>query len=69
MSNDKKPPLDPDSIFATLDQIGNAIDAMTDVVGQLRYYLENHCVEEHIVDFEFDEDGVPIYESGDHIVH
>lgn len=69
MSRRKKPPVDADTILVTLDQIGNSIDAMTDVVNQLRQYLDMNFVEEVVVDFEFDEEGRPLYDQDAHTVH
>lgn len=39
MSNDKKNQLDSETILMTLDQIGQTIDIMTNVVGRLRGYI------------------------------
>ena len=69
MSRRKKPPLDADTILVTLDQIGNSIDAMTDVVNQLREYLDMNFAEEVVVDFEFDEEGSPFYDREFHTIH
>ena len=69
MSRSKKPPLDADTILVTLDQIGNSIDAMTDVVNQLRQYLDLNFEQEVVVDFEFDEEGYPLYEREVRTIH
>ena len=69
MSRSRKPPLDADTILVTLDQIGNSIDAMTDVVNQLRQYLDMNFAEEVVVDFEFDEAGCPLYDQEVNTVH
>ncbi len=39
MSDDKKAQLDSETILMTLDQIGQTIDIMTNVVGRLRGYI------------------------------
>ena len=42
MSDDKKAPVDNETILLTLDQIGQTIDIMTNVVGRLRGYITEH---------------------------
>lgn len=43
MSDNKKAPVDTETILLTLDQIGQTIDIMTTVVGRLRGYIsEQH---------------------------
>ncbi len=69
MSRSKKAPLDADTILVTLDQIGHSIDAMTEVVNQLRQYLDQNFEDEVVVDFEFDEDGAPLYEREEQLIH
>lgn len=69
MSRSKKPPLDADTILVTLDQIGNSIDAMTDVVNQLREYLDLNFEEEVVVDLEFDDEGRPLLEREFRTLH
>jgi hypothetical protein len=44
MSDDKKGQVDAETILMTLDQIGQTIDIMTDVVGRLRGYITEHTV-------------------------
>ncbi|MEE8059337.1 MAG: hypothetical protein V3T17_16095 [Pseudomonadales bacterium] len=39
MSDDKKAQVDSETILMTLDQIGQTIDIMTNVVGRLRGYI------------------------------
>ena len=39
MSDDKKAQIDSETILMTLDQIGQTIDIMTNVVGRLRGYI------------------------------
>lgn len=39
MSDNKKAQLDSETILMTLDQIGQTIDIMTNVVGRLRGYI------------------------------
>jgi len=39
MSEEKKGQVDAETILITLDQIGQTIDIMTDVVGRLRGYI------------------------------
>lgn len=39
MSDEKKAQLDSETILMTLDQIGQTIDIMTNVVGRLRGYI------------------------------
>lgn len=46
MSNDKKTQLDSETILMTLDQIGQTIDIMTNVVGRLRGYITEQLEEE-----------------------
>jgi hypothetical protein len=69
MSRSKKAPLDADTILVTLDQIGHSIDAMTEVVNQLRQYLDQNFEDEVVVDFEFDEDGAPLHEREEQLIH
>ncbi len=45
MTNTKKPSLDPETVLDTLDHIGQAIDAMNEVVVELRDYLEDSLLE------------------------
>lgn len=45
MSDDKKAPVDNETILLTLDQIGQTIDIMTNVVGRLRGYITEHMDE------------------------
>ncbi len=45
MSN-KSNPADTETILMTLDQIGQTIDIMTNVVGRLRGYIHQHLAEE-----------------------
>lgn len=58
MSNDKKSQLDSETILMTLDQIGQTIDIMTNVVGRLRGYiteqLEVHEAESGDTQQQFD---------------
>lgn len=42
MSHDKKGQVDTETILMTLDQIGQTIDIMTNVVGRLRGYIEQN---------------------------
>lgn len=69
MSRHKKPPLDADTILVTLDHIGNSIDAMTDVVNQLRQYLDLNYEAEVVVDFEFDDEGYPMVDREARTLH
>ena len=45
MSDNKKAQLDSETILMTLDQIGQTIDIMTNVVGRLRGYITEHIDE------------------------
>ncbi len=45
MTNRKMPSLDPETVLNTLDHIGQAIDAMTEVVEELRDYVEESLLE------------------------
>ena len=45
MSEDKKAPVDNETILLTLDQIGQTIEIMTNVVGRLRGYITEHMDE------------------------
>ncbi len=42
MNDDKKAPVDNETILLTLDQIGQTIDIMTNVLGRLRGYITEH---------------------------
>lgn len=45
MSDDKKAQLDSETILMTLDQIGQTIEIMTNVVGRLRGYITEQTTE------------------------
>ena len=47
MSNNKKAPIDTETILMTLDQLGQTIDIMTTVVGRLRHYVTEQQKAEH----------------------
>ena len=42
MSKKNARPMNPESLFATLEHINQAIGTMTEVAGQLRSYLDEH---------------------------
>jgi len=42
MNNNKKAPIDTETVLMTLDQLGQTIDIMTSVVGRLRNYISEH---------------------------
>jgi hypothetical protein len=71
MSDRKNRPMDPESILATLEHIGQAIDAMTAVVGELRDYLDQHydVVEVSSVALEPEELELAEIDSGMRTVH
>lgn len=50
MSDDKKAPVDNEAILLTLDQIGQTIDIMTNVVGRLRGYITEHMEDAETMD-------------------
>ena len=47
MSNNKKAPVDTETILMTLDQLGQTIEIMTTVVGRLRHYVTEQQKAEH----------------------
>ena len=50
MSDDKKAQVDNEAILLTLDQIGQTIDIMTNVVGRLRGYITEHMEDAEKID-------------------
>ncbi|MDB3856449.1 hypothetical protein N9284_03055 [Halieaceae bacterium] len=40
MAEDKKAPMDTETILMALDQISQTIDVMTSVVGRLKHYMQ-----------------------------
>ena len=53
MSDNKKPLADNETILLTLDQIGQTIDIMTNVVGRLRGYITEQMETETSREHEF----------------
>lgn len=45
MSEDKKSDLDADRIMMTIDHIGETIDALTNILGRLRSYVDHHAAQ------------------------
>lgn len=52
MSDSKKSDVDSETILMTLDQIGQTIDIMTNVVGRLRGYITEQMDNEVLSDFD-----------------
>lgn len=50
MNDDKKAQVDAEAILLTLDQIGQTIDIMTNVVGRLRGYITEQTVKDDNTD-------------------
>lgn len=67
MSDNKKAEVDSETILMTLDQIGQTIDIMTNVVGRLRGYITEQIEHKPERDFERDQDLVT--HEGSQTVH
>ena len=65
MSNVKKPATDAESILLTLDQLGQTLDIMNNVVGRLRGYLHTHLREQESAQ----QQDVPDHAPNDHMLH
>ncbi len=42
MPNRKQPPIDPETVLVTLDQINQTIEVLSGVVGRLQRYVQTH---------------------------
>lgn len=58
MSN-KKPPMDPETVLVTLDQISQTIEVLTGVVGRLQHYVQTHMPQQP-------QDELPFTDSSAH---
>ncbi len=70
-SDDKKAQVDSETILMTLDQIGQTIDIMTNVVGRLRGYITEQVEEvdrKNASDFERHDEKLLIHKES-HTLH
>ena len=71
MSDNKKAQLDSETILMTLDQIGQTIDIMTNVVGRLRGYITEQIDEsdQQTKQQKKDIDSSPHYPDSSQTIH
>jgi len=70
MTSEKKSDVDNETILMTLDQIGQTIDIMTNVVGRLRGYITEHLDDVDRSAMENNETSSPaIRRSNSHTLH
>ena len=67
MSDSKKAEVDSETILMTLDQIGQTIDIMTNVVGRLRGYITEQI--EHKPEGDFERDQELVTHEGTQTLH
>ena len=68
MSENKKADVDSETILMTLDQIGQTIDIMTNVVGRLRGYITEQTDNEIASDLDRGE-GKPLVHKESETLH
>lgn len=68
MSDNKKSDVDSETILMTLDQIGQTIDIMTNVVGRLRGYITEQIDNEVASDIDRTE-GRPLVHKESQTLH
>lgn len=70
MNDDKKAQVDSETILMTLDQIGQTIDIMTNVVGRLRGYITEQLeASETAIDTDADTDRVATHTVQSQTLH
>ena len=51
--NDKQPPVDPETILFTLDQLGQTVEVMNKVIARLRGYVQQNMAAERQRELDF----------------
>lgn len=69
MSSEKKSDVDNETILMTLDQIGQTIDIMTNVVGRLRGYITEQIDNELTNDLDTRTEGKPLVHKESPTLH
>lgn len=55
--SDQKPPMDPETVLITLDQITQTIEVLTGVVGRLQRYVQTHLPQQPQNELPFSADS------------
>ncbi|ARN74554.1 hypothetical protein [Oceanicoccus sagamiensis] len=69
MSDDKKADVDSETILMTLDQIGQTIDIMTNVVGRLRGYITEQVDNKVTDELDLSEGQQPLIHKESQTLH
>lgn len=56
MPNKKPPPMDPEIVLVTLDQVTQTIEVLSNVVGRLQRYVQTHLPQQQQSELPFASD-------------